>query len=125
VRACAAGAGHHVQEPEQLVAFVVGGVFELGVCEKRVEDAEVRVAERVGGEREIKEVADHDVDEDAQVIGVEVFVCARRGEEEVQEFEDEELQGGFTFSVEHENDVLTKGLVRRAMQGEDLDDFVC
>lgn len=34
-----------------------------------------------------------------EVVGVEVFVGGRGGEEEVKEFEDEELQGGFAFAV--------------------------
>ena len=34
-----------------------------------------------------------------QIVGVEVFVCGRGGEEEVEELEDEELQGGFAFAV--------------------------
>lgn len=125
MRASAAGAGHHVQEPEELVAFVVRGLFELGVCEEGVEDTEIGMAQRVGGEREVEEVADHDIDEDAQVVGVEVFICAWGCEEEVEEFEDKELQGCFAFSVEHEDDVLPKGLVRRAMQRKNLDDFIC
>ena len=32
------------------------------------------MAKRVGGLREVEEVADYDVDEDVQVVGVEVFV---------------------------------------------------
>lgn len=33
------------------------------------------MAERVGGVGKVEEVADDDVDEDVQVVGVEVFVC--------------------------------------------------
>ena len=32
------------------------------------------MAEGSGGEGQVEEVADHDVDEDAEVVGVEVFV---------------------------------------------------
>lgn len=63
--------------------------------EKRVEDAEIGVTEGGGGVREIEQIADHDVDEDAQVIGIEVFICEWGGEEEVEELEDEELEGCF------------------------------
>jgi len=59
------------------------------VREKGVQDPEIRVPQGGRFFREIEEVADHDVNEDAQVIGVKVFVCGARGEEEVQEFEDE------------------------------------
>ena len=55
------------------------------------------MAEGSGGEGQVEEVADHDVDEDAQVVGVEVFVGRRGGEEEVEELEDEELEGGFAW----------------------------
>lgn len=55
------------------------------------------MAEGSGGEGQIEEVADHDVDEDAQVVGVEVFVGRGGGEEEVEELEDEELEGGFAW----------------------------
>ena len=37
---------------------------------------------------EVEEVADNDVDEDAEVVGVEVFIGCGGGEEEVEELED-------------------------------------
>ena len=46
-----------------------------------------------------------------EVVSVEVFECTRCGEEEVEEFENEQLEGSFTFSVEEENDVLAECLV--------------
>lgn len=49
------------------------------------------MAECSRGEREVEQIADHDIDEDAEVVGVEVFVGAGGGEEEVEEFKDEEL----------------------------------
>jgi len=69
----------------------VRGVLQLGVCEEGVQHAEVGVAQRGGGEGQVEQVADDDVEEDAQVVGVEVFVGGGRGEEEVQQLEDEEL----------------------------------
>lgn len=41
----------------------------------------------VGGQ--VEQVADNDVDENAQVVGVEIFESGRSGEEEVEEFEDQ------------------------------------
>ena len=90
VDACAAAADHHVEEAGQFVTLVGVGL-ELGVGEERVEDTEVSVAEGGGGYGEVEEVADHDIDEDAEVVGVEVFVGGGCGEEEVEDFEDEEL----------------------------------
>ena len=110
MQARAPAARHHVQELEEFVALVVVlGVFELGVCEQGVEDAQVGVAQGGGGEGEVEQVADHDVDEDAQVVGVEVFVGGLGGEEEVEEFENQELQGGFAFAVQEEDDVFAEG----------------
>ena len=37
---------------------------------------------------QVEQVADHDVHEDVDVVGVEVFVGRLRREEEVEEFED-------------------------------------
>lgn len=59
-----------------------------------------------------------------EVIGVEVFVRRWGGEEEVEEFEDEELEGGLAFAVEEEDDVFAKGFVGGAVGGEGFDDFV-
>lgn len=87
----AAFARHHAQQAQQLIALVVRGVLQLGVCEEGGQHAEVGVAQRGGGEGQVEQVADDDVEEDAQVVGVEVFVGGGRGEEEVQQLEDEEL----------------------------------
>lgn len=38
----------------------------------------------------IAQLADEDVDEDAEVISVEVFLCAGRREEQVEDFQDQE-----------------------------------
>ena len=70
----AAAARHDREEADELIAFVMRGILELGVGEERVENAEVGVAEGLGGEGQVEEVGDDDVDEHAEVIGVEVFV---------------------------------------------------
>ena len=57
------------------------------------------MSERGSGGWQIEEVTEDDVEEDMEIVGVEVFVCGRGGEEEVEEFEDEELEGGFAFTV--------------------------
>lgn len=49
--------------------------------EERVEDAQVGVAQGSGLIREVEEVADHDVDKDAEVVGIEVFISCGGGEE--------------------------------------------
>lgn len=41
--------------------------------------------------REIRELSNEDVDEYLQIVGVEVFLRPRRGEEEVEDLEDEKL----------------------------------
>ncbi len=87
----AAFARHHAQQAQQLVALVVRRVLQLGVSEEGGQHAEVGVAQGGGGEGQVEEVADDNVEEDAQVVGVEVFVGRGRGEEEVQQLEDEEL----------------------------------
>lgn len=62
------------------------GVLQLGVREQGVQHAEVGVAQGGGGGGQVEEVAGDDVEEDAEVVGVEVFVRGRVGEEEVEEF---------------------------------------
>ena len=44
------------------------------MCEKRVKNAEVGMAEGASREGKIEEVADDNVDEHAEVIGVKVFI---------------------------------------------------
>jgi len=92
-------ARHHAQQAQQLVALVVRRVLQLGVCEQGGQDAEVGVAQGGGGEGQVEQVADDDVEQDAQVVGVEVFVGGGRGEEEVEELEDEQLEGGLGLAV--------------------------
>jgi hypothetical protein len=49
------------------------------------------VSEGAGFFGEIEEVADENVDEDTEVIGIEVFVGGGGGEKEVQELKGEKL----------------------------------
>ena len=91
--------GHHGEEADEFVLFVVRWIFELGVCEEGREDAKVGVSERDSGGGQVEKVAEDDVEEDVEVVGIEVLVGGRGGEEEVEEFEDEELEGGFAFAV--------------------------
>ena len=64
---------------------------------QRIEYTKVDVTQRGGVVGQIEEVPDHDVDKDAEIVGVEVFVSRRCGEQEVEYFEDEELKGGFVY----------------------------
>jgi len=59
-----------------------------------------------------------------QVVGVEVLVGGRGGEEEVEEFEDEELGAEGGFAVEEENEVFAEGAVGGAVGGEEFEDAV-
>ena len=60
-----------------------------------------------------------------EVVSVEVFVGGRGGEEEVKQFEDEELEGGFAFAVEEEDEVFAKSFVGGTVRGEGFYYFVC
>ena len=60
-----------------------------------------------------------------EVVSIEVLVRRRCGEEEVEEFENEQLEGSFALSVQEENDILAEGFVSGPLSGEDLHDFVC
>lgn len=53
------------------------------------------MAQRNGVGGQVEQVTDNDVDENAEVVGVEVFKSRRGGEEEVKEFEDQQLEGRF------------------------------
>lgn len=59
--------------------------------EEGVENAQVGVAQGSGLVGEVEEVAYHDVDKDAEVVGIEVFIGCRGGEEQVEQFQDQEL----------------------------------
>jgi len=104
VRIC--GAAEDAKNFEDLVVFVVRWLVELCVRQQGVHDAEVGMAERDQLVGEVEEVADYDVQEDSQVVGVKVFVCCSCGEEEVEELKDEELEGCFCLTIEEQDDVL-------------------
>lgn len=55
------------------------------------------MSQRGGFLGEVEEVADHDVDENAQVVGVKIFVGRGSGKKEIQQFEDEELKRCFAW----------------------------
>ena len=95
-------------------------VFELGVRQKRIEDAEVGMAEGGRAEGQVEEVADHDIDENTEVVCVKVFVCGWGGKEEVQELKDQELKRSLTLTVEKEDYVLAECLEGVAMRGESV-----
>lgn len=61
--------------------------------QQRVKHSKIGVAESGGGRWKVEKVTNHDIDKDAEVVGVEVFVGGRGGEEQVEEFEDQELEG--------------------------------
>lgn len=60
-----------------------------------------------------------------EVVSVEVLVRRRCSEEEIEKFENEQLEGSFALSIQEEDDVLAKGFVSGPLSGEDLHDFVC
>lgn len=63
--------------------------------------------------REVEEIADHDVDEDTEIVGVKVFIGCRCGEEEEEKLKDEELEAGFIWKlvsnviIPHIKEILT------------------
>lgn len=59
-----------------------------------------------------------------EVVSVEVLVRRRRGEEEIEEFENEQLEGSFALSVQEEDDIFTESFVSGPLSGEGLHDFV-
>ena len=63
--------------------------------EQGVKDSKVGMTECGRFFREIQEVTDDDVNENAQVVGIEVLIGRASGEKEIQEFENEELKRCF------------------------------
>ena len=60
-----------------------------------------------------------------EVVSVEILVRWRCGEEEIEKFENKQLEGSFALSVQEEDDVLAEGFVSGPMSGKDFHDFVC
>ena len=54
------------------------------MCEQGVKNAEIGMAERGGIRWEVKEITDHDIHKDAEIIGIEIFVSRACGEEEIE-----------------------------------------
>lgn len=60
-----------------------------------------------------------------QIVGVEILVRWRAGEEQVEQFENQELERRLAFTVQKKDDVLAKALVCGTICSENLDDPVC
>lgn len=60
-----------------------------------------------------------------EVISVEVLVRRRCSEEQIEKFENEQLEGGFALSVQEEDDILAEGFISGPSIGKDLHYFVC
>lgn len=59
-----------------------------------------------------------------KVISVEIFVRSRCGEEEIEKFENEQLEGSLAFSVQEEDNVLAESFIGGPLRGKNLHDFV-
>lgn len=59
-----------------------------------------------------------------QVVGVEVLVRRRCGEEEIEKFENKQLEGSFALSVKKEDDILAECFVSGPLSGKDLHDSI-
>lgn len=84
-------AAEDLEDLENLLPFVMGWVRELGVGEKRVEDPQISMPKSHGLIGEVQEIADNDIKKDPQIVGVEVLVCSLRSEEEIEQFQNEQL----------------------------------
>lgn len=76
--------------------------------EQGVEDPKVGVTQCGRFFREIEEVADHDVNENAQVVGIEVFVGRASGEKEIQKLENEELKRCFACETQSTQRIIVQ-----------------
>lgn len=57
------------------------------------------MAKSCRGRRKVKQIPEYDIEEDVEVVGVEVLVRWRCSEEEIEKFENKQLEGCFTLSV--------------------------
>lgn len=60
-----------------------------------------------------------------EVVSVKVLVRRRCSEEQIQKFENEQLEGSFALSVQEEDDILAECFVSGSLIGKDLHDFIC
>ena len=124
VAACA----EEMEEPQELLAFVVRGLADLAVCQDGVENSEIGVAQGTssrGVVRQVDEVPEDDVDEDVEVVGVEVLGRRDVPKEEVQDFEDKQLQGRLRLAIQEQDQVASKRLVSHSMCRESFHESVC
>ena len=59
-----------------------------------------------------------------KVVSVEILVGRWRGEEEVEKFENEQLEGGLAFSIQKENDVFAECFISGSLSGKDFHDLI-
>lgn len=50
--------------------------------------------------REVEQIAYYNIEKNSQVVRVKVFVCCLCSEDQVEEFENEELEGGLGFTIQ-------------------------
>ena len=60
-----------------------------------------------------------------KVVSVEILVGRWRGEEEVEKFENEQLEGGLAFPIKEEDDVFAECFISGSLNGKNLHDFIC
>jgi hypothetical protein len=73
---------------------------------------------------QVQQIAQDDVEQDVEVVGVEVLGGGGSVEDEVEQLEDVELLDGLAFAVEQEDEVFAKGLAAQGVGGQDLEDAV-
>ena len=59
-----------------------------------------------------------------EVVSVKILVCSWCGEEEVEKFENEQLEGSLALSIQEEDDVLAKCFINGSMSRKNLHDFI-
>lgn len=64
---------------------------------------------------QIQKVANDDIDQHVQVVGVEIFKGCWRGKEEIEKLQKQQLGSKRILSIEKKNEVLSKGTILRAM----------
>jgi len=69
----------HLKQSPDLFALVMWRVAQLRVGQQRKQHAKIHMAEGFRLVGEIEKVADDDIDEHAEVIGIEIFVSGSGG----------------------------------------------